>query len=99
MTIVVTGGTKGIGLAIAKRLASTDQTLVLAYHADDRAAAGAKASIEPTGARVETVCADIGTIAGASALMARVAKIGEPLTCLVHSAAMIYPTTLLDADL
>jgi NAD(P)-dependent dehydrogenase (short-subunit alcohol dehydrogenase family) len=31
--------------------------------------------------------------------MARVAAIGEPLTCLVHNAAMIYPTMLLEADL
>lgn len=99
MTIVVTGGTKGIGLAIARRLATPDQTLLLAYHADEQSAARAKVSLATGGVRVETFRADIGTIAGAAALMARVSEIGEPLTCLVHSAAMIYPTTLLDADL
>lgn len=99
MTIVVTGGTKGIGLAIARRLANPDQTMVLAYLADDAAAAAARKAVEPTRARVVTVRADVGTIGGAEALMAKVVELGEPLTCLVHSAAMIYPTTLLDADL
>jgi NAD(P)-dependent dehydrogenase (short-subunit alcohol dehydrogenase family) len=42
---------------------------------------------------------DIGTIEGAAALMDAAAGLGEGVETLVHSAAMIYPTTLLDADL
>ena len=36
MTILITGGTKGIGLAIAERLARPGATLVLAYRSEDR---------------------------------------------------------------
>ena len=99
MTIIVTGGTKGIGLAIARRLAQPGETLVLVYQSDDDAAAKAKTLVEEVGATAHSVRADIGTIAGAAAVMDAAAEIGGPITCLVHSAAMIYPTTLLEADL
>ena len=41
MTILVTGGTKGIGLAIADYLARPGEPIVLNYHSDDEAAAAA----------------------------------------------------------
>jgi NAD(P)-dependent dehydrogenase (short-subunit alcohol dehydrogenase family) len=100
MTIVVTGGTKGIGLAIAERLAQPEMSLVLAYLTDDAAAAAAQARLEPTGARVTLVRADVGQIAGAAQLMKAVAAVADDGPAhIIHSAAMIYPTTLLGADL
>ena len=98
MTILVTGGTKGIGLAIAERLARPGRRLLLAYRSDDAAATSAMTALEPSGARVEAVRADVGALADVRRLMERVAPADEPLH-IVHSAAMIYPTTLLDADL
>jgi NAD(P)-dependent dehydrogenase (short-subunit alcohol dehydrogenase family) len=99
MTVIVTGGAKGIGLAIAERLARPGETLVINYVADDAAAEAAKARLEPTGARVSLLRADVGATLGAARLMAHVAEVadGGP-THIVHSAAMIYPTTLLGAD-
>jgi len=97
MTVVVTGGVKGIGLAIAERIARPGEAMVLGYKADEAAAADAKARLAPTGALVTTVRADVGTIAGAQALIDAVSD--HDLTHIVHSAAMIYPTSLLDADL
>ena len=99
MSVVVTGGTKGIGLGIAERLARTGELLVLAYRSDDASAEAAKARLEPTGAVIVTVRADVGEIEGAAAVMAAAADHGGGPLHLVHSAAMIYPTTLLQADL
>ena len=100
MTVVVTGGTKGIGLAIARRLAQPGEPLILAYRSDEAAATAAVAALADTGAKVITVQADVGQIDGATQIMAAAAKASDesPLR-LVHNAAMIYPTSLLDADL
>jgi NAD(P)-dependent dehydrogenase (short-subunit alcohol dehydrogenase family) len=100
MTIVVTGGTKGIGLAIAERLARPGMSLVLGYVTDEAAAAAARARLEPTGARVTTFRADVGQIEGAARLMEHAAEVADEAPAhIVHSAAMIYPTSLLGADL
>lgn len=50
MAILVTGGTKGIGLAIALRFSKPGTDVFLNYASDDDAAAKAKAQIEATGA-------------------------------------------------
>lgn len=99
MSVLITGGTKGIGLAIARRLAPIHGRVVLAYHSDEAAAQAAKAEIAATGAAAEIVRGDVGTIDGAAALIAEVEGKGHGLAHIVHSAAMIYPTTLLGADL
>lgn len=74
--------------------------MVLVYHRDGDAAESAKIQIDTTGANVAVVRADIGLIEDCAALMAETARLadGRPLH-IVHSAAMIYPTTLLGADL
>lgn len=99
MSVLITGGTKGIGLAIAKRLAPIHGAVALAYHSDEDAAQAAKAQIAATGAQVQLVRGDVGTIEGSAALIAEVEAAGHGLTHIVHAAAMIYPTTLLGADL
>ncbi|CAN5575310.1 SDR family oxidoreductase [soil metagenome] len=99
MTVLITGGTKGIGLAIARRLAPVHGRVVLAYHSDEAAADAAQAEITALGAAVETVRCEVGTPEGAAALMAQIEREGHGLSHIVHSAAMIYPTTLLGADL
>ena len=99
MTVLITGGTKGIGLAIARRLAPVHGRVVLAYHNDEAAAQAAHAEITALGAAVETVRCEVGTPEGAAALMAEIERQGHGLSHIVHSAAMIYPTTLLGADL
>jgi NAD(P)-dependent dehydrogenase (short-subunit alcohol dehydrogenase family) len=99
MSVLVTGGTKGIGLAIAKRLAPTYGRIVLAYHSDDAAAQAAASEVAQAGGEAVLVKADVGSIEGAAALIAEIEGDGHGLTHIVHSAAMIYPTSLLGADL
>jgi NAD(P)-dependent dehydrogenase (short-subunit alcohol dehydrogenase family) len=101
MTILITGGTKGIGLAIAEHLASRGEPLVLGWHADEAAADAAVARLAALGAQASAVRADVGDIEDAGRLVRAAADAGapdEPLH-IVHSAAMIYPTALLETDL
>ena len=98
MAIVVTGGTKGIGRAIAERFSRPGNDVFVNYHRDETAAAEAVRRIEARGARAHPVQEDVGTPAGARRLMAEVAERVDRLDQLVHCAVQVLPGTALDAD-
>ncbi len=67
---LVTGGTRGIGAAIAERLAEAGHDLVLGYVHDDAAAELAEAAVETRGATCTLVRADLLTDEGVEDLFA-----------------------------
>src|SRR5277367_5505270 len=69
MAVLITGGTKGIGLAIARRFAKPGVDIFMAYKRDDAAAAAAIADIAALGARPHALKADVSTPTGARALL------------------------------
>jgi enoyl-[acyl-carrier protein] reductase III len=98
MAILVTGGTKGIGLAIARRFAKPDVDVFLNYRADVASAERAKAEIEATGARCHLLPGDVGNPAGATAVLAGVAAHADRLDQLVHCAVKVIAEPLLSID-
>ncbi|GGI73649.1 3-ketoacyl-ACP reductase [Polymorphobacter multimanifer] len=98
MAILVTGGTKGIGLAIARRFAKPDTDVFLNFRADLAAANQARAEIEAAGARCHLVQGDVGTPEGAAAVLAAVAAQTDRLDQLVHCAVKVVPAPLLTID-
>jgi NAD(P)-dependent dehydrogenase (short-subunit alcohol dehydrogenase family) len=99
MAILVTGGTKGIGLAIARRFAKPGTDVFLNYRADDAAAASARAEIEALGARCAVIRRDVGTPEGARAVLAEIAARTDRLDQLVHCAVKVVAEPLLSIDL
>ncbi len=99
MTVLVTGGTKGIGLAIAGHLAARGQPLVLGWNSDRDAADAAVARIEALGVPVRAVQAQVGDPDQVSRLVEAAGELASGPLHIVHSAAAIYPTALLEADL
>ncbi|MEJ2870421.1 SDR family NAD(P)-dependent oxidoreductase, partial [Actinomycetospora sp. OC33-EN08] len=99
-TVLVTGGTGGLGAAVARRLAARGaQRLVLAGRrgpdapgADDLAA-----EIRASGVAVDLVRCDT---ADPAAVVALVADLPDDLSAVVHAAgvATVEPTTDLDAE-
>ena len=95
---VVTGGTRGIGLAIARRLAADGHDLVVTYRGDEEAAAAARKVLEPTGRRVETIAADIASADGAGATIeAAMQRLGR-IDVLVNNAGITRDTLLMRMD-
>lgn len=84
---LVTGGTRGIGAAIARRLASEGHDLVLGYRDDVESAEATAASVREAGARCTTVRADLTTDEGIEALFAAA---GGGLTGVVNNAGATY---------
>ncbi|WP_182379079.1 SDR family oxidoreductase [Nocardioides sp. WS12] len=86
---IVTGGTRGIGAAIAARLAAEGHDLVLGYRSDEESARATAESIHARGVRCVTVRADLTTDAGIEELFARAAEVG-PVTGVVNNAGATY---------
>lgn len=68
MQTLVTGGTRGIGAAVARRLAADGHDLVLGYSRDDAAAEATASACRAAGVRCTTVRADLTDDAGVDAL-------------------------------
>ena len=98
MSILITGGTKGIGLAISKAFAPTAGDVFLNYHADDSAAEKAAATIRALGGRPHLIKADAGTSDGCAGIIAVVRKTTSQLDQVVHCALDAYASPVLDAD-
>ena len=97
--ILVIGGTRGLGLAIACKLAGPGVTLILNYVADDAAAATAAQAVAARGARVKLVRADAATPEGAAAIIVEAEKISAHLDVIVHCAGIASPGLLVEQDL
>jgi NAD(P)-dependent dehydrogenase (short-subunit alcohol dehydrogenase family) len=99
MTILITGGTKGIGLGIAEHLVGRGEALVLGWHSDEAAANAAVARLTGLGARACAVQADVGEIDGCARLVRAAGELGGGPLHIVHAAAAVWPTKLMDVDL
>lgn len=85
---LITGGTRGIGLGIAERLASEGWDLVLNGRRPAESVAPALEGLKATGVQVRYVAADIGTPEGRLALSRQLAELPSSLDLLVNNAGV-----------
>jgi NAD(P)-dependent dehydrogenase (short-subunit alcohol dehydrogenase family) len=83
---LVTGGTRGIGAAVAHRLARAGHDLVLGYAHDDAAAELAEADVEAAGGECTLVRTDLLEPGGVESLFAA----AGPLTGVVNNAGATF---------
>ncbi|UOR03278.1 SDR family oxidoreductase [Leucobacter allii] len=96
-TILITGGTRGIGRACALRLAGEEADLVLGYRGDDGAAAEARRLVESRGARCLLVRGDLSSPGSIDACFDAAAEWGGGVDVVVNNAgATLHRATLAD---
>lgn len=94
-TALVTGGSRGIGAAIARRLAAEGASVAISYSASGDRAAALASDIAKTGARVEAFKADQAKPAEVQGLVRAVLKSFGRLDILVNNAG-VYVTGTVD---
>jgi 3-oxoacyl-[acyl-carrier protein] reductase len=92
---VVTGGTRGIGLSVAKRLAVDGYDLLISYRGDDAVAESAKNELAATGRRVEVIAADVSTADGAGQVIETAMERLGKIDALINNAGITRDALLM----
>lgn len=95
MSAVITGGTRGIGLAISKRLAEAGYDLYVTYRGDDEVAEAAKKELEQFGRRVVVATGDVSTADGAGAIIESAMHEFGKIDALINNAGITRDTLIM----
>jgi short-subunit dehydrogenase len=87
-TVIVTGGTRGLGLAMARRFAAEGARVWLVARSTDELAAAA-AELTSRGEWVRTICADVRRPDHVSRLVDTVVATDEKIDVLINNAGVI----------
>ena len=94
-TAIVTGGSRGIGRAIAMELARQGATVVIGFRSNERAAQDAVAAIQQSGGRAIAIQADVGVFEEAKRLVDVALEQFGQVDILVNNAGVTQDTLLL----
>jgi 3-oxoacyl-[acyl-carrier protein] reductase len=89
---LVTGASRGIGAAIARRLASDGFPIVLNFRSNRDAAESVKAAIEAAGGVVELCPFDVADRDASREAIERLLRDGPPIGVLVNNAGVVADT-------
>ena len=93
---IITGGTRGIGLAIAQRLANDGWDLLVTYQSDSTSAAAAQQQLDDLGSgRVEVLAADISTSDGAGSTIETAMTAFGKIDALINNAGITRDTLIM----
>jgi 3-oxoacyl-[acyl-carrier protein] reductase len=92
---LVTGGSRGIGRAIAQSLATTGATVVVNYRGNQAAADETVASIEAAGGKAVAIQADVANAEDVERLFKEVAERFGRIDILVNNAGITRDTLML----
>ena len=94
-SVLITGGSRGIGAATARRAAAAGWAVCLTYRSDQAAASAVVAAIERDGGRAAAVRADVAVEADVVAAVEAATTLA-PLGAVVANAAIVGEKTRVD---
>jgi len=98
-TALVTGGSRGIGAAIAKRLAAEGANVAITYAKDASAASAVVKGIEQRGGKAVAIQADAAKVEAAKAAVEKTVATFGQLDVLVNNAGTAIPKTFEETTL
>lgn len=87
---VITGGSRGLGAATARRLATDGFSIVINYAKDKVAAESLQTELKKSGTNTLLVQADIGNEADVQAMVSKVIDTFGSIDVLVNNAGIVY---------
>jgi acetoacetyl-CoA reductase/3-oxoacyl-[acyl-carrier protein] reductase len=93
---VVTGGTRGIGAAISRRVASDGGHVAAIYHADDRGAEEFVVAAKADGLDISAHRAELADVAACKGVMGEIAVSFGPIRHLVNNAGVLREARVAD---
>jgi 3-oxoacyl-[acyl-carrier protein] reductase len=96
---LITGGSRGIGAAIAKRLAADGATVAITYAKDESSASAVVQAIESSGGKALAIQADAASSEAVKAAVDKAVAAFGRLDILVNNAGTAIPARFEDATL
>jgi 3-oxoacyl-[acyl-carrier protein] reductase len=97
-TAVITGGSRGIGLAIAKKLAEGGANIAVLYVGDETEGKAAKAELEQYGTKVEQYFCDVSDFEKSKAVCEQVIAEFGKVDILINNAGITRDKLVLNMD-
>lgn len=98
MTILITGGSKGIGRAIATRFAADGSNVLINYHSDDASAEQTADLVRSAGGTATLIKIDIETPDGVARLVEAANAHVDRIDQVVHGAVLPVSSAAMDLD-
>lgn len=93
--VLITGGGKGIGAAIAKKMASRGATVIINYSHSEAAAKQVQSDIRGNGGKADIFCCDVSDYNSVKAMMGDIIQHYGRLDILVNNAGIVKDSLLM----